>query len=60
MGNIFSFLGEVRAELQKIVWPKWDEFVGMVTAVCIVVAFFAVVLGTMDFSFSFLLKQVLS
>ena len=60
MGNIFSFLGEVRAELQKVVWPKWSEFVGMGTAVFVVVTFFAVVLGTMDFSFSYLLKQILS
>ncbi len=60
MSSLFGFLGEVRAELSRVVWPKRDEFLEMLVAVGVVVAFFSVVLSGMDFGFSYLLRQLLS
>jgi preprotein translocase subunit SecE len=59
MTKVISFLAEVRAELEKITWPSREEFLGSTVVVCLLVAFFAVVLGAMDSIFSLLLKSVL-
>ncbi len=52
MKNIVQFLGEVRLELNKVVWPKYDEWVGSTIIVLILVAIFALYLGFVDFGFS--------
>ena len=54
-----SFISEVKAELTKIVWPTRDELFGATIIVCILVLVFAVILGTMDFGFSYLIKRVI-
>ena len=28
MNNIVQFLSEVRIELNKVIWPKYDDWVG--------------------------------
>ena len=60
MSGLFGFLGEVKAELSRVVWPKREEFLEMLVAVGVVVAFFSIVLAGMDFGFSYLLRQLLS
>lgn len=60
MSKILSFLTEVRVELGKITWPKRDEFLGSTIIVCILIAFFALILGGMDSAFSLLLKKIFS
>lgn len=60
MTGLFGFLGEVRSELARVVWPRRDEFLEMLVAVGVVVLFFSVVLAGMDFGFSILLRQLMS
>ncbi len=54
--NIFSqlvqFLSEVRIELGKVVWPKWDEFVGSTIIVLFLVSLVALYLWVVDLSIS--------
>ena len=54
--NIFSqlvqFLSEVRIELGKVVWPKWDEFIGSTIVVLFLVALVALYLWAIDLSVS--------
>lgn len=58
MNTIFSFISEVRAEFGKMIWPKRDEFLGSTIVVCILIAFFAVLLGGMDSVFGMLVKKL--
>lgn len=52
MKNIVQFLGEVRTELNKVVWPKYDDWVGSTIIVLLLVFIFALYLGLIDFAFS--------
>lgn len=52
MKDIVQFLGEVRTELNKVVWPKYDEWVGSTIIVLILVAIFSLYLGLIDFGLS--------
>lgn len=60
MTGLFGFFGEVKSELARVVWPRGDEFLEMLVAVGIVVLFFSVVLASIDFGFSILLRQLMS
>lgn len=57
--SIMTFINEVRAEIGKMTWAKKDEFWGSVIVVCILIAFFAIVLGAFDFFFAGLVKQLM-
>ena len=59
-GSLKSFLQEVRVEIKKTTWPSRDELIGSVSIVCILVAAFAVVLGGMDASFSYVIQKIIS
>lgn len=48
MNKIVSFFREVKAELEKVTWPKKDDLVGAVVIVCFLAVAFAVVIGAMD------------
>ena len=48
MSKIFSFFREVKAELEKVTWPKREDLVGSVVIVCILAVAFAAVIGVMD------------
>jgi len=48
MSKIISFLQEVKAELEKVTWPKREDLIGSVIIVCILAAVFALILGLMD------------
>ena len=60
MKSVGLFLKEVRAELGKVTWPSFNELVGSTIVVLILVCFFAIYLGAIDFAFSRLAKYVYS
>jgi preprotein translocase subunit SecE len=47
-----QFLKEVRSELGRVVWPRFDEFAGALIVVLLVMAFFAIYLGLLDLGFT--------
>ncbi|MFA5165594.1 MAG: preprotein translocase subunit SecE [Candidatus Omnitrophota bacterium] len=61
IGNIKTFLSEVKAEMKKVSWSSRSELVGSAWIVIVSVLIFTLVLGVFDFSFSrfihFILKQ---
>jgi len=52
MNNIVQFLSEVRVELNKVIWPKYDEWIGSTIVVLFLVLVFSLYLGFLDFGFS--------
>jgi preprotein translocase subunit SecE len=60
MNKIIGFLHEVKIELSKIVWPKRDDLIGASIIVCLIAIVFAIILGFMDFSFSRIIKILIS
>jgi len=51
MKNLGTFLGEVRIELSKVVWPAQSEFLGAVVVVLITMVAFAIFLGLVNYIF---------
>lgn len=49
MKEIVKFFVEVWSELEKTTWPGFNELMGSVIIVLIVVCFFTVYLGAIDF-----------
>ena len=60
MNKIIDFFKEVRLEIEKISWPKWDDLVGSVVIVCFLAVFFAAVVGVMDLAISYGITWVIS
>lgn len=58
LNSIVQFLQGVRAELSKVEWPKFHEFVGSTIVVLVLVLFFAVYLGVIDLGLSRLAKYI--
>jgi preprotein translocase SecE subunit len=58
MKNVNNFLGEVRIELSKIIWPKFDELIGSMIIVLLIVTAFSIYLGIIDFIFYKLAQQI--
>ena len=52
MKDIVQFLSEVRIELGKVIWPKYDDWMGSTMVVLFLVLIFSVYLGLVDFGFS--------
>lgn len=52
MKNIVQFLSEVRIELGKVIWPKYDDWIGSTIVVLVLVLIFAFYLGFIDFGLS--------
>lgn len=48
MKDVVQFINGVRSELSKVVWPKWDEFIGSTVVVLFLVAVFAAYLFGLD------------
>lgn len=48
MSKIFTFFQEVKAELEKVTWPKRTDLIGAVVIVCFFAAVFAALLFVMD------------
>ncbi len=59
MKDVIQFLNEVRLELNKVVWPKIDEWVGSTIIVLILVVVFALYLWAIDTGFSRLVEYVI-
>ncbi len=57
--RITSFSSEVIAEIKKTTWPSRDELTGSMVIVCTVVVIFAAILGAMDSSFSYAIRQLI-
>lgn len=53
-----QFLNEVKVELSKVVWPKFDDLVGSTIIVMFLVTVFAIYLGFLDFGLSQLAQWV--
>ena len=52
VNTVVQFFKEVRFELSKVEWPKFNEWVGSTLVVLVLVCFFSVYLGLVDFGFS--------
>ncbi len=57
-GNARQYLTEVRGEFHKITWPAQKEYVGVTTAVLVIVGIIATVLGLIDIGLGQLMKLV--
>lgn len=60
MKDIVQFLSQVRVELAKVVWPKFDDWIGSTIVVLVLIALFSIYLFFIDSTFSWLMKQVLA
>jgi preprotein translocase subunit SecE len=58
-GKLNAFLGNVKAELQKVTWPSKKDTYGATMVVIVVVMFCAVYLGVVDMILSRLVQVVL-
>lgn len=54
-----QFLSGVKAEFGKVTWPSKQEYVGGTIGVLMVVVFFSVVLGVIDFGLTYAVKQLI-
>ncbi len=57
MNKVLSFISEIKVELQKTTWPSRNEVVGAMIIVCILTFVYAVILGSMDFFFNYLINK---
>ena len=46
--DVLQFFREVRLELAKVVWPKWDEWLGSTMVVLFLVTLFSLYLWSVD------------
>lgn len=60
MKDVTKFFTEVRSELSKVMWPSWDELVSSTIIVLVVMAFFSLYLGSLDFGMSQVASYVFS
>lgn len=58
MKNLSHFLTEVKIELSKVVWPSFNELVGSIVVVFILVIAFAIYLGVVDLVFYRIAQQL--
>ena len=56
MGRISKYLGEVRLELSKVVWPKREEVIRLTLIVITISFIVGVYLGGVDYLFTKLLE----
>lgn len=59
MNKIFTFFREVKAELEKVTWPKKEDLVGSVIIVCVLALIFALIIGLMDAGISSAIKWLM-
>lgn len=55
-----QFFQEVQFELSRVEWPKFDEWVGSTIIVLVLVCFFAIYLGVIDFGLVKFVSYVIS
>lgn len=49
--SVIDFVHEVRVEFSKVIWPSFDEFVGSLLVMTVIVACFLVYLAGVDVIF---------
>ncbi|HLD01450.1 MAG TPA: preprotein translocase subunit SecE [Patescibacteria group bacterium] len=54
-----NYIGEVRVELQKVIWPKRSEVVKLTLTVILITAIVGVYVGLLDYGFASLLEQII-
>lgn len=59
MDKVTGYFGEVRAELQKVKWPKRQEVVKLTATVVIISVVVSAYLGTLDYLFARALELLL-
>ncbi len=60
MINAVQFFRQVKSELSKVVWPKFDDWVGSTIVVIFLVIVFAIYLGSLDSIMSWMMKGIFS
>ena len=55
-----QFLQEVWIELKKVYWPTWKETRAATIVVVIIVLFFALYLGLVDFALSQIVQRLIA
>ena len=60
MINAVRFFKQVKSELSKVVWPKFDDWIGSTIVVLFLVTVFAIYLGSLDSIMSWLIKGIFS
>jgi preprotein translocase subunit SecE len=58
MNDMQQFFKEVKLEFSKILWPSTNELVGSLVIVLLLVLFFSVYLGAVDYVFYRLAEQI--
>ena len=58
MKDIVRFFSEVRLELGKVVWPSFNELIGSVIVVLVLVGAFSIYLGAIDLFFYSVAERV--
>lgn len=58
MKDVVNFLSQVRVELSKVVWPKFDDWIGSTIVVLVLIAIFSVYLFFIDSIFSQLARWI--
>lgn len=58
-GSRFGFIGEIIAELKKVVWPTRQEVIRLTIMVLIVCLVVGLILGALDYGFTRLVKEFL-
>lgn len=56
--SVFQFLSGVNREFSKVVWPSRSELIGSTIVVLVLVTFFSVYLGFVDFLLAQLAARV--
>jgi preprotein translocase subunit SecE len=54
--NLINYIGEVRAEIKKVVWPKRQEVIRLTLVVFLFSGIVAAYVGLLDFAFTKLLE----
>lgn len=58
MNVVIQFFKEVQVELSKVVWPKFDDWVGSTIISLILIVIFAIYLGAVDLGLSKLASYI--
>lgn len=56
----FGYIGEVKAEMAKVTWPKRDEVIKLTLTVLLISLIVGAYVGGLDFLFTKLLELVVS
>jgi len=59
MKDVGKFLGEVKLELSRVVWPKYDEFMGATIVVIFLTTIMSLYLGLVDKGFDEAMKYII-